>query len=758
MPTKTSDRARAYPPITHPTPDEKHVMDYVRVVYRRRWIALPIFLIVFVVGTVNALREVPIFQARVQMLIQKDAPSVARLDQVFEAQNSWYDSDFYQTQFRILQSRTLARKTIDSLNLWSAKKLGNGPDAKPSISFTAYMWNGLYLALDLVRKPFADPPAPSATASVEETPQPEGETAAQSGRIDQFLNGLSVVPVRNSQIVEIHYVSSDPQFAAQAANAVAKAYIQQTTEFKFSASKDAADWLSDRLAEQRKAVEASEAALQAYKERNGGVSMSDGASNIVVQRLTDLNSALTKAKTERINKEAAYNQLKSAETSGSLESFPVILANEYIQKLRTELADLQRQQAQLADRYGERHPEVIKNKTAIQSAEAKLRGEMGKVVEATHSEYQAALGQETSLQSALDAQKSEALTLNRKGIEYGVLQREAESNRQIYESLMQRTKETGITSESRTTNIRIVDPAEVPRGPISPNVGRELEVSFATGLFFAVAIAFGLEYLDNRIKSPQELKAQLGVPFLGLIPSVGKDKMGVDPLLSRAVPANFSEAFKSIRTNVLFSSAEDGMRSIVVTSSGPGEGKSIVSSNIAVALAQAGQRVLLIDGDMRRPRVHEIFGCDQEPGLSNVLTGVSKASDAIRRCPTVHGLWLLGSGHIPPNPAELLGSHRFRDFMGSIEGNFDWVVIDSPPVLVVTDSSIVANHASGVVFVVGSDKTSRQAARTAVEQLDAANARIVGSVLNRVNLARHQYYYSAYYRKEYSKYYVKNAS
>jgi len=177
-----------------------------------------------------------------------------------------------------------------------------------------------------------------------------------------------------------------------------------------------------------------------------------------------------------------------------------------------------------------------------------------------------------------------------------------------------------------------------------------------------------------------------------------------------------------------------------------------------VALAQAGQRVLLMDGDMRRPRVHEIFLTDQEPGLSNILTGAAKASDAIRRCPTVHGLWLLSSGHIPPNPAELLGSHRFRDFMGSLEEHFDWVVIDSPPVLVVTDSSIVANHASGVVFVVGSDKTNRQAARTAVEQLDAANARIIGSVLNRVNLARHQYYYSSYYRKEYSKYYVKNAS
>jgi succinoglycan biosynthesis transport protein ExoP len=466
---KTQDRTYAYPPASHPRPDEKHVMDYLRVVYRRRWIALPVFLVLFVIGAVNALRQTPIYQAHAQLLIQKDSPTVARLDQIFESQDTWSESDFYQTQFRMLQSRTLARRTIDAMGLWSVPRLGNGPVPKAEISVTGFFWQGVGYAINLAKKPFANPPPPAPAGEME---KPDGETMAQSGRIDEFLGGLSVVPVRNSQLVDIRYTSGDPIFAAKAANAVANTYIQQTTEFKFSASKDAADWLSDRLAEQRKAVEASEAALQAYKERNGGVSVSPGASNIVVQRLTDLNGALTKAKTERINKEAAYNQLKSAEAVGNLDSFPVILANDYIQKLRTDLADLQRQQAQLADRYGERHAEVIKNRTALQAAEAKLRGEMGKVVESVHSDYQAALSQETSLQSALDAQKSEALSSDRKGIEYGVLQREAESNRQIYESLMQRTKETGISSELRATNVRVVDAAEVPRGPISPNVTR----------------------------------------------------------------------------------------------------------------------------------------------------------------------------------------------------------------------------------------------------------------------------------------------
>jgi capsular exopolysaccharide synthesis family protein len=306
--------------------------------------------------------------------------------------------------------------------------------------------------------------------------------------------------------------------------------------------------------------------------------------------------------------------------------------------------------------------------------------------------------------------------------------------------------------------VRVVDPAEVPRSPISPNVQRDVMVSFGGALALAVGLAFFFERIDNRIRTPQELKAHLGIPFLGMVPAVPTDKNGSNnPLLTNGVSPNFIEAFKTVRTNVLFSTAEEGLRSLVVTSAGPGEGKSIVAANLALALAQAGQRVLLIDGDMRRPRVHEIYQCPQEPGLSNVLTGNAKLSEAIRRS-TVPGLWLLSAGHIPPNPAELLGSRRYLDLIASLDEHFDWAILDTPPVLAVADSSIAANDASGVVFVVGSDKTSRHAARAAIEQLTAANAHIVGSVLNKVDLIRHPYYYASYYRKEYAKYYVKTAS
>ncbi|MFN7983305.1 MAG: polysaccharide biosynthesis tyrosine autokinase [Vicinamibacterales bacterium] len=730
-------------------PEDRHLLDYVRVIYKRRWVAVPVFLLILVLGILNAARQTPIYRARTQMMIEKDSPSVATLDQMFQVQDGWSNDEFYQTQYRVLQSRTLAKRTLDEMRLGNGP-LGNVPVPKASMDPISIVKRGFAMVSAMVTgRPVAQP--------VSTEPHDADESAAQSDRIDAFKAGIGIEPIRNSRLVDILYTSADPAFAAKAADAVAKAYIAQSLELRFSESKEAADWLSQQLTEQRKALQDSEAALQAFREKKGAVSVTDNASNIVVQRLTDLNSALTKAKTERINKEALYNQLKSAESSGALDSIPAVLSNDYIQKLRSEVADLQRTQAQLAERYGERHAEMIKVRTALDLADAKLKNEISKTVESIRNEYQSALAEERSLQGALDSQKSEALSLNRTGIEYGVLQREADSNKQIYENLMQRTKDAGISSERKATNIRIVDAAEVPRVPIAPNLQRSVLLSLVAGLSVSLGFVFFVEYLDSRLKTPNDIKQHLGVPFLGMIPAVPKGKDGPNPLIHVVGLSNFSEAFKTVRTNVLFSSAEDGVRSLVVTSASPGEGKSICSANIAVAMAQAGMRVLLVDADMRRPRVHEIFDLQQEPGLSNLLTGNARASETIQKSP-VPGLWLMPAGHIPPNPAELLSSPRFVDFLGALEDHFDWVVLDTPPVLVVTDSVIVGNRATGVAFVVGADQTSRHAARNALDQLTGANVTVIGAILNRADVKRHSHYYASYYSKDYARYYVKQSS
>ena len=742
MTTPESSTRAAAPYKVHHVEDERHISDYLRVIYKRRWVAIPAFVIVFVIGAINSFRQTPIYEARAQILIEKDTPKVGNLNTMFQETDGWYNDDFYQTQYRILQSRSLARRTVELANLPSHPSMQRASEP-PSMSFS--VTGVASSAIAAARRAISGEPA---EAPVKVAPAEPADALAPY--VGVVLGSLTVAPVRNSRLVDLRFSSTDPVLAADLANAHAKAYIQQNLQTRFSASKDATDWLGEQLAEQRQKVEESEAALQRYKEAHDAVAVED-RQNIVVQRLADLNGAVTKVKTERIEKEAQYNQLRSLESTPAVDSFPAVIANDYIQKLKSDIGDLQRQQAQLAEKYGERHPEMVRIRSAIDSTQAKYDAEVRNVINSVRAEYQASLAQERSLVGALEKQKSEALGLNRKGIEYSVLSREAESNRQIYEALLQRTKETGISAELKSSNIRVVDAAELPTFPVLPRRQRDLMMAAISGSILALGLVFLFEYLDNRIKSPQEMRAHLGLPFLGMVPAVDTDK---GSLLHTGVPAAFSEAIRAVRTNVLFSSADEGARTLVVTSAGPGEGKSMFSSNLSVSLAQAGQRVLHIDADMRRPRVHEIFEASQQPGLSNLLVGDCKPSEAVRKT-AVQNLWILPAGMIPPNPAELLGSKRCTDYFTTLREHFDWVVIDSPPVLAVADASVLSNAATGVIFVVGADQTSRQTAKAAIEQLHSVGARLIGAVLNRADVQRNPYYYSAYYRKEYSRYYAK---
>jgi len=714
--------------------NEVHLLDYVKVLYKRRWTAGTAFLLVFLGVTVYTFTTTPIFEARTRLLIESDDPNVVNFKQVVDEGGT--RTDYYQTQYTILQSRALARKTIDTLKAWDSPLLGATKE-KSSFSVAA-----MTAAVGSLFGGNAEEPK-AADAD---------ETAAQSRAIDSFLTQLSISPIRNSRLVDVKFRSPDATFATKAANALAKNYIDQNLEYKFSVSKEATGWLEERLAEQRKQVEAAEAALQRYREQNDAISMED-RENIVVQKLADLNAAVTKAKTDRIQKEAMYRQLNAIQGTAALDTFPAILGNQYIQQQKAELASLQRQQAQMADKLGDRHPEMIRVKSAIEAAQAKLQTEVSKVVQSVRTDYQAALAQEQTLSGALEQQKGEALSMNRKAIDYGVLDRDVQSSKQVYQSLLQRAKETGISGELKTSNIRVIDDAERPRGAVKPRKALNLMLGILAGVTLGFGLAFFFEYLDSRIKSPDEVKGYLGLASLGMIPALGKNWDGKDPLINKGVPPNFAEAFRSIRTNILFSSPDEGSRTLVVTSTGPGEGKTMVSSNLAIGFAAGGQRVLLIDADMRRPRVHEPFNQDLEPGLSNVLVGNTKASEAVHKT-AVPGLWVLTAGRTPPNPAELLGSKRFNEFVRSLGQHFDYVVIDCPPVMPVTDAVIAANSASGVIFVVGSEMTTREAAKTAIDQLTRGRTKLVGAILNRVDLEKNGYYYSQYYRREYVSYYT----
>ena len=680
-------------------------------------------------------------------LIESDPQNVLTFRGVVEEDRA--RAQYYETQYTILRSRALARKTLESLNLWRHPQFtGEGPQP---FSF----WGLVMDAYSTVRSAasFFEHPDPSPPARREQ--QGEAETAAQARVVDAFLGSLMVLPVRNSELIDLAFRSADPELAARVANAHAKAYIDQNLELKFLASKVASDWLGTKLAEQGKQVEASENELQRYREQTDSVSL-DPRNDIVAQKLIDLNAAVTRAKTERISRETLYNQLRAiGQNRQALDTFPAIQSNPFVQQLKAQLADLERQQAQLSDRLAERHPDMIKLRVSIESVHTKLDLEIAKVVQAIHNEYLSARDQENSLVSALEAQTQESQAQNRTAIKYEALQRVASSNRQIFESLLQRAKETGISGELRASNVRIVDTADIPRTPVAPRKGRMLLLALLSGAVLAVALAFFAEYLDNRIKTPDEIKAW-GLPCFGLIPLANQPgsrrrKADRSPLLNNGVSPHFTESFRTIRTQLLFATQRD-RGSIVVTSTGPHEGKSVVAANLAIALAQARRSVLLIDADMRQPRVHHLFGQPQSPGLSNLLDEEGEPVVTVRNS-DVRFLSLVTAGERRPNPAELLASPRFNELLRSACEHYEWVVIDTPPVMAVTDACVVAHIASSVLFVVGAEMTSRHTAAAALEQLEAVDSKLVGAVLNMVKLDRNRFYYSHYYNRTYGKYY-----
>jgi capsular exopolysaccharide synthesis family protein len=368
------------------------------------------------------------------------------------------------------------------------------------------------------------------------------------------------------------------------------------------------------------------------------------------------------------------------------------------------------------------------------------------------NEYLAAAAQERSLTAALEAQKGEALDLNRKTIEYGALERDAVGNRELYERLLQQAQQSGLSSALKAADMAIVDAADPSPVPARPARARNAIASIGGALFGAIGFALLLEFLDRRVKSPDQIKRDLALPYLGYVPLVRSEAAEEPLLIHEEIPASFHEAVRRVRANLMLSTATEGCRLLVVTSTAPREGKTMVSSNLALALSQSGARVLLVDADLRRPRIEEQLGLVAGPGLSDVLTG-QRTIDASLRSLKGTALAVLCAGPCPPNPPELLSSPRYRELMSTLRGKYDWIVVDSPPVMAVADAALLAREATGVVFVIGAEMSSIETVREAVDELAEANATILGAVLNRVDLERNGFYYSKYYTPDYEHYY-----
>ncbi|HEX4912839.1 MAG TPA: polysaccharide biosynthesis tyrosine autokinase, partial [Vicinamibacterales bacterium] len=589
------------------------------------------------------------------------------------------------------------------------------------------------------------------TSTTAEDPAPVAFTAVnEAGYPDAFLQRLGVNQVRGSQLVDVTFRAADPAFAARAVNVFMDEYVRNNLALKVETLEKSAEWLTGEVERQGKLVQESELKLAQYKERQDAGAL-DSSQNIVVARLTQSNDAATKARLDRIEKEGRWRQIEAA--GQDVESITSVLINPNIQSLRANINALQQDRARLSERYGEKHPDYQKAITALANAERQLQEEIRKARQNARNEYDNAVQQERELQSQLNEAKQAATALGRKGVDYAMLLREAESNRKIYDELLTREKEVRVVANSRTNNVRVIDRAEVPGQPFSPNHRRDWLYAIALGLALGLGVAFGIDYLDDTVKTPDDVTRRLKLKFLGLVPIVPGER---HPLISGPVPHDFGESYRSIRTSLAAQLPGNGARVVAVASSQPLEGKTTTAVNIAMALAVGGARVLLIDADMRRPSVHKALRMSNDRGLSQLLAGQARMREVVQRTHDPN-LLTITAGRTPANPSELLASDRMRALLAGLEtGPFDWIIIDTPPVLAVTDAVILAPLVHAMTFVIGAEMTRWRLAERAVETLLSSNPRQVLAVLNKVNFGRNKYYYARYYGHQYKNYYAES--
>ena len=721
-----------------------HLLDRLAALFRHRKIAGAAFAIVVGVMMLQTYSKIPLYRASARVMIQDEraTASVGTLnanDPVF-----WQDPEqFYNTQYSIMSSRGLAKRVVHKLNLQQhALFNGTAPQSRGPLSVVREARQTLG---STVRSLFKS----ADTTAAAEAPAPD-ESAIESGLIGQLLAGVEIVPQRQTRLVEIVYTSPDPTFAALAATTLADEYAQQNLDLRLETINKNLAFLGEEVAKQETKVAESEEAMAGYRERQNALSLED-RQNIVVARLNTLNDTATKARTTRLQKEATYKQVKSIDPkSDAADAYPVIATNPGVMEAKTRLNDLMADKARLASRYLPGHPDLIKVEGQIDSARAALVAQRSRVIESARNDYEAAIHEERSFSGQLESQKGAAMDLDRKSGTYLVLQRQAETNRQVYQSLLQQQKELRVVSNSRTNNVQVMDRAEVPGAPFSPNARRDWFTAIVAGLIVALGLAFGMEYLDDTVKTPDDVTGRLRLPMLGLVPAVPGTQV---PLLSETVPNDFGEAFRSLRTSLVFTASPDGPRVVAVTSSHPLEGKTTTACNLGIVLALGGSRVLLVDADMRRPGLHTVVGVPNETGLSHLLVGQARVRDAVQKT-SQQNLFVISAGRIPPNPSELLTSDRMNALVDNLRsGPFDWVIIDTPPVLAVTDAVLVSRSVGSVVFVIGSEMTRRVHAERAIETLSAGRPKSIGAVLNRVDLNRNKYYYSRYYGYHYQNYY-----
>lgn len=689
--------------------DEAPVFDlsvYWRLAIKHRILIIGCFLAALAIGAALTLLMTPIYTANATLQIDREAARVFNsAEDVSPRESMSQGEEFFQTQYGLLRSRSLAERVVESLGLASSDQALENLGIEPPVG-----------------------PGNAATQA----------ERRRSAALAYVQGNLSITPVRGSRLVSVGFDNPDPVVAARVANGFAENFIQANLDRKFQSSAYAREFLEERIAQTKGRLEEAERQLVAYaanqqiinvgEPSEGGVAGAGGGSSqsLASNNLVALNESLAEARAARVAAEERWRSARSAQVM----TLPEVLQNPSIQRLGEQRAQLEAEYQQKSSIYQADYPEMVRLRGQITEIDGQIQSLASNIKASIQSQYVVAANQERSLQAQVNGLKGDVLDLRDRSIQYNILQRELDTTRTLYEGLLQRYKEVGVTGNVTANNISIVDLATPPGGPSKPNMIINLALAAIFGLGLGVVAALVLEALDETLATPDDVEKKLGVPVLGVVPLLDKGQTTSAALAD--IRSGFSEAYYSLRTALQFSTPDGAPASLLVSSARPAEGKSTTAYAVALNLARVGKRVLLIDGDLRNPSMHRVVGVENERGMSNLLSGSSDLASVVQRT-RQDNLFFIPCGPLPPNPAELWGGDRLRQFLAEARNNFDHVVVDGPPVLGFADSPLLAATVGGVLFVLESRGTRRGQARGALRRLKMGRARLLGAVLTKFN-------------------------
>ena len=698
-----------------PDDDEISLLEYGQVIYRRRWLVLGFAGIVVFIALVATLLMTPLYRATTTLQINRDTIKVVDVQGMTPAE-SFNDQDFYQTQYELLQSHSLARRVITNLDLPGNPVFQHMMQPSP-----------LGRLLGLLHPGGADGRSPD---------------ALDHKYVKTLLGALSIEPIRNSRLVAIHVDTPDPKFSARIANAYAEAFIQSNLERRMQGSSYAKSYLEDRLQQLKQRLEDSDKELVAFAQKEQIINLNttvNAQQSLIGQQLGELNTALAQAEQDRYKAEGRWQQVQAMRG----DALPQVLEDRVVQELRRRYSeDVAKYQDQLR-LYKPAYPQMQQLKAQIDELHQQIADQVATIKGSIEGDYLAAKAHEDLLHTRVAALKQQYLNLEQRSIRYNILKREVDTNRQLYDALLQRYKEIAIAGGVGINNVLIVDRAHTPQMKYRPVIRLNLAVALVLGLFGGVLLALLLERLDDTVKSATDIEHTLGLATLGVIPLLREQTPEQALADSRS---GFAEAYRSMRTALQFATADGAPRVLLITSTRPGEGKSTTASALAYNFTQLGQRVLLIDADLRNPSQHRVVGLDNSRGLSNVLAGAMTWREVVH-APDAASPAVMACGPLPPNPAELLAGPRLAALLDEACAEYDFVILDAPPVLGLADAPLLGHLAAGTVLVIEAGATRLDHVRDALKRLAVSRTRVVGAVLTKLDSrhAKYGYGYGANY-------------